>query len=158
MSVYTDLMNAVNHGKRFKVDLANKSLWIDKKQIIEKGVVLNNAKTLIEPNDFVLLGCDELLNINPWQWIERLYTMYRYSVPSEDDNYCRSYFCALPVEQLTDTELAYNCKRIVGQSALEGYILLATLQGWLRWEFGEHWFWQSAENKDLVVLRNWIER
>ena len=33
MSIYEDLLNAVDKGKKFKVDLINKSLWINKKQI-----------------------------------------------------------------------------------------------------------------------------
>ena len=68
----------------------------------------------------------------------------------------KSYFKALPVDKLTDYELAYNSNRDFLQAVLEGYILLATLQGWLTWEYENQWFWQNQDDKYLVILKNWI--
>lgn len=150
MSVYGDLITAAIKGKRFKVDLIDKSLWIDKKQIIEKGVVLDGTKDLIKNDDFVF---DKSKDV--WGLVEDAYKLYKFSVPSEHDN-SKSYFKALSVDDLTDADLSYNLQRTIAQAILEGFILLASLQGWLKWEFGEHWFWQGTD-KDLVVLKNWIE-
>lgn len=158
MSIYMDLIEAVKNGKKFKVDLIHKSLWINKKQIIEKRVVLNEATKLIEPQDSAMFTPERelLFNEYPWTWVERLYTMYKRSAPSENSNN-RSYFQALPLDELTDVDLAYNPDRNFMQAVLEGYVLLASLQGWLRWEFDNNWFWQCPSDKNLVVMKNWIE-
>ena len=157
MSIYKDLLDAVCNGKKFKVDLIEKSLWIDKKQIIKEGEIVNEQdkiKDLINPEDVVVGGMKQL-NKNTWDWIEFLYKEFKHSSPSENSNK-RSYFKALSVDELTDEELAYNIDRNLGQCLIEGYILLGSLKGWIQWEFGEYWFWQGKD-KDLIILRNWIE-
>ena len=159
MSIYKDLIDAVDNGKKFKVDLINKSLWINRKQVIKEGEIVNEqdkSKDLICASDLHCIGWVESLIENPWNWIEFLYQEYKHSVPSEHSNK-RSYFKALSVDELTDDELAFNIDRDFGQCLIEGYILLASLQGILKWEFGSHWFYQSQEDEDLVVLRNFVE-
>ena len=163
MSIYAELLDAVDNGRKIKVDLINKSLWIDKRQYIREGEIVNEqnkSKELIEPNDLCSYGWAEAdkLNEEPWLWIENLYKEYKHSVPSEDGNN-KSYFKALPVDELTDSELAYNLNRDFMQAVLEGYILLASLVGWLKcdWRIEKHWFWQNYDDPDLVVLRSWIE-
>jgi hypothetical protein len=95
------------------------------------------------------------LDGSPWGLIEILYKDFKHSVPRENSNK-KSYFKALPVDELTDAELAYNYDRDFMQAVLEGYILLSSLQDWLKWEHGNHWFWQ-AKDKDLIILKNWVE-
>ena len=157
MSIYKDLIDAVDKGKKFKVDLINKSLWIDKKQIIMEGEIVDEKskeKEFIKPRDFDCMGWTNDLNENPWDWVEFLYQEYKHSVPGEHSNK-RSYFKALPVDELTDEELAFNIDRDFGQACLEGYILLASLQKWLTWPNENHWFWQG-EDENLIVIKNWI--
>ena len=159
MSIYKDLIDAVDKGKKFTVDLINKSLWINKQQITKEGVIVNEqdkGKDLISPKDlWDTMGWCNLLNEFHWDWIEFLYQEFKHSAPSENSNK-RSYFKALSVDELTDEELAYNIDRDFGQACLEGYILLASMQGWLKWEFGNHWFWQGNDD-DLIIIRNWLE-
>ena len=165
MSIYADLLNAVSKGKKFKIDLINKSLWIGKNQIIKDGEIVNEqdkGKELIEVNDFVeyknifCMGCENLINESPWEWIEFLYYEFKHSVPKENGNK-RSHFKALSVDELTDSDLAFNESRDLLQARLEGYILLGSLNDWIKWEHGDNWFWQSKEDSDLVILRNWVE-
>lgn len=158
MSIYEDLLNAVSNGKKFKVDLINKSLWINKKQIIkEENVVYeqDKGKELIEKwdlaSDFASMPLDE----NPWSCIETLYKEYKHSAPRENSNK-KSYFKALPVDELTDADLAYGYDRGYSQAMLEGYILLGSLVGWISWEYGNNWFWYGND-PELVIIRNWIE-
>ena len=156
MSIYKDLLDAVYDGKKFKVDLVNKSLWINKRQIIKKGVIIdeqNKSEDLICSDDLSEYW-SQSLNGNTWKWIEFLYDTYKHSVPRENSNKT-SYFKALSVNELNDGELAYNAERDYMQAILEGYILLGVLQGWITWEYGNHWFWQGKD-KDLVVLKDWI--
>ena len=160
MSIFMDLLNAVENGKKFKVDLMNKSLWINKKQIIKNGVIVNEHdknKELINCYDLNSENTNvEALNTDCWGWVEYFYEQYRCSVPSKNGNN-KSYFKALSVEDLIDYQLAYNLDRNLCQAYLEGYILLASLQGWLKWKREDHWFYQSMSYDDLIVLRNWIE-
>lgn len=158
MSIYSELLDAVDNGKKFRVDLNNKSLWINRKQIIKEGEIVHEkdkSKDLIKEWDLALnYGCMPL-DGNPWGLIEILYKDYKRSVPSKNGNK-KSFFNALPVDELTDVELAYNYDRDFADAMLSGYILLASLVGWLKWEHGDHWFWQ-AEDKDLVILKRWVE-
>ena len=158
MSIYKDLLDAVNNGKKFKVDLVTKSLWIDRKLAIKEGEIVHEqdkSKELIKETDLTCMGWVNHLNENPWDWVEFLYNEFKHSVPKENSSK-RSYFKALPVDKLTDEALAYNIDRDFGIALLEGYILLSSLQGWLTWEYGNHWFYQGTD-KDFVILRNCIE-
>ena len=156
MSIYAELLDAVHNGRKFKVDLKEKSLWIDKKQYVRKGEIIYGSYYFIEEDDLSPYGWVDKLNDDPWSWIESLYYEYKHSVPSENSNK-KSYFKALSVDELTDAELAYNKGRDFCDAMLTGYILLGSLQGWIEWQWGSHWFWQSREDSELIVLEDWIE-
>lgn len=159
MSIYTELLDAVDNGKKFKIDLVNKSLWINRKQIIKEGEIVHEgdkSKDLINEWDLALHFAGGLLNEDTWSWIEFLYNEYKYSAPSKNSNK-KSYFKALPVEKLSDTDLAYGSDRDYAQAMLEGYILFGSLVNWIQWENDNHWFWQG-EDKDLVLLKEWVKR
>ena len=60
---------------------------------------------------------------------------------------------------MTDEQLMCGERREVAQATLEGFILCMILNGELVWDediMGK-WFWQSVEDKDLVILRQWVE-
>ena len=159
MSIYRELLDEVDKGKRFKVDLMEKSLWINKRQIIKKGEIVNEqdkSKEFIEEYDLALEYGSLSLCRSPWEVIEVLYTEFKKSVPSEHSNR-KSYFKALSADELSDAELAYGSDRDYAQARIEGYVLLASLQSWLKWEHGTHWFYQSPSDSELIVLKNWIE-
>lgn len=158
MSIYKDLLDAVSNGKKFKVDLINKSLWIDRKQIIKEGVIVRErdvGKNLINNNDLKELLKDMNLDTNPWDCIDVLYNEFRHSCPKEK-SMKKSYFKAPSLDELTDADLAYGYDLDLCQAMLEGYILLGVLIGWIKWDFGNHWFYQG-KNESLVIIRNWIE-
>lgn len=158
MSIYYDLINAVDKGKKFKIDLKNKSLLINKKEIIKEGVLINDKETLIESNDLYCTGWELNLNENPWDIVEFLYQKYKHSVPKEKSKGSKSYFKGLDIDDLSDEEIAFNINRDLGQAILEGYLLCASLIGWLKWEEKEHWFWQCSNDKELVILKDWISQ
>lgn len=146
MSIYMDLLHAVECGAKFKIDLKEKTLDIERKEIILQD-------NLIEKNDLVFLGIYET---ESWRVIEELYLRYKRSTPSAHNNGNKPYFKADSVEYLTDDELAFNESRNFMQCALEGFILLASLNGMIEWHNENHWFWQSQLDKELIVLREWI--
>ena len=158
MSIYTELLDAVDNGKKFKVDLVNKSLWINKTQIIKEGEIVNEkdkGKDLIKEWDLALHFRAMKLTEYPWDVIETLYKKYKYSAPDKHDNK-KSYFKSLPFDELTDEDLAYGYDRNFAQAILEGYILFANLKGWLTWEYECYWFWQSDNDRELIILKEWI--
>lgn len=142
MSIYSDLLSAVEYGSKFKINLVKKTLMIDGKDIIIEG-------NLIDNKDF------QVNERNPWDIVESLYALYKRSAPTAHHNGNKPYFKADSVEDLTDNEIAFNFDRNLCQAALEGYILLASLSGWLVWQNDSHWFWQGTD-KELVVLKEWI--
>lgn len=141
MSIYSELLERVEKGAKFKINLVEKTLKIDGKEIALKGCMIDN-------NDLTQIG---IKPSSPMENIEQLYANFKRSVPSAKYN-GKSYFKADSVEDLTDSEIAFNWDRSYAQAALEGYVLL----GGLIWGNDDHWFWQSKNYPECVVLREWI--
>ena len=141
MGIYRDLLERVERGAKYRIDLVQKTLKIDGKDINLEG-------NLIDEND---VG-----NGNPWDILETLYLSYKRSVPSERHNGNKPYFKADSVEDLTDDEIAFNEPRSLSQFALEAYVLFASISGKLKWQNESHWFWQSKHDVELIVLKEWI--
>jgi hypothetical protein len=162
MSIYKDLIESVQNGKRFKIDLNKKDLWIGHKQIIDKGVIIDEKylnEELIEPYDLEdILEYSPILNECCWNVAECLYDKYQHSSPKKISLGNKPYFKALDIEDLYDYDLAYGLDRNVAQIILEAYILLAPMVNWLVWQNENHWFYQSPEEKEFVVLRDWIRK
>lgn len=142
MSIYNDLLDRVEKGAKFNINLVEKTLKIDGKEVVLKGCMIDN-------NDLDKIG---ITSDNSIEIIEQLYAKYKRSVPSTHHNGSKPYFHCDSVEELTDEEIAFNWNRGFAQAALEGYILL----GGLLWTNDEHWFWQSKVFSELVILKEWI--
>ena len=54
--------------------------------------------------------------------------------------------------------MLYGVSREVARCQLEVFVLLMLYDGQLRWhnKWGS-WFWQSPNDKDLIILRSWVE-
>lgn len=141
MSIYSDLLERVERGARYKINLVDKTLKIDGKEIVLEG-------NLIDETD---VG-----NGNPWDILETLFLSYKRSVPSEKHNGNKPFFKADSVEDLSDDEIAFNEPRGLAQFALEAYVLFASVLGWFDWQNEKHFFWQSKVFPECVVLREWI--
>lgn len=158
MSIYKTLIESVIAGKPFKINLKKKNLVIGRKTFIKEGVIKIDD-VLIENSDFkefnIFTGDVEHHSWKNMAWL--LYDQYYYSVPSKTwrDS---GHFKAIDSEQLSLSQMVFGVDRHVAQAMLEGYILLGSLAGWIKWNENEdHWFWQYEDNKNLVVLREWIE-
>ena len=59
---------------------------------------------------------------------------------------------------MSDEDMLYGQRRDRAQAELELYLLCQILNG-LKWnpETMGRWFWQSKQDKDLVILRQWVE-
>lgn len=146
-NIYQKAIQAVQNGAKFKVDFPSRSLKLAGKYVIQDGKYEGE------------LGVPECSEEEFFTNVEELYCRYKYSVPSErSENKSRLYFKALPEKELSDDAMLYGERRDSAQIELELYILCQILSG-LRWnpEYMGKWFWQSDVDKDLVILKNWIE-
>lgn len=145
-TIYEQALAKVENGSRFRVNFQNRSLKIDGKYVIKDGKYGGE------------LGVE--LTDSPLEQITQLYTRYQHSLPSErSENKRKCYFKSLPEHLLNDEDMLYGRSREYTQIALELYVLGVILNGSLKWDdFAKGlWFWQSPENKDLILLREWIE-
>jgi len=151
MTIYEELIKRVEEGESFYINLKNQALKIGKEFIVADGFY---------DDERILYTTSELEMSEILAYIETLYENYKYSLPSErSDSRRRQYFKALPVDKLTDKQMATGQRREVARARLEGFILCMIVDGFFVWneeEMGK-WFYQSNRNPDLVILRNWIE-
>lgn len=154
MTIFKELVERVSNGETFHIDFENHSLKIGKKFLIKNGEYDTSRILFNKPDE----SCPMELILGT---IDVLYTRYKYSLPSErSDKKRRTYFKALPIEQIPDKELFLAERREVAQAKLEGFILCVVLENkfiWDEYNLGK-WFYQSKEDKDLVILKKWIEK
>lgn len=146
-NIYQSAIRDVENGSNFKIDFQSLSLKIDGKFIIENGKY---------EGELGVQSCNEdefIFNI------EELFYRYKHSVPSErSESKSHQYFIALPERNLSDEAMLYGERRDKAQVELELYILCQIILGfkWNAEKMGR-WFWQSKSDKDLVILRDWVE-
>lgn len=146
MGIYQESIKAVENGARFLVDFSTKTLKINKKTIINNGVYDGELGVSL---------CSEQECLSQ---IEGLYIKYKHSQPSErSESKSHKYFKALPESELDDEDMLFGCQRDVAQIALELYVLCQILNGFKWSETMGKWFWQSDADKDLILLKKWIE-
>ena len=81
--------------------------------------------------------------------LEAAYEVYKHSIPSEKTMHRTARFYALPESELSDEDMLYGVPREQAERELE-----QALAGFTMPE-GSGWFWQSKNDPDLVVLRQW---
>lgn len=152
MTIYEELIKRVEDGEPFYINFKNRALKIGKEFIVADGVYDDSRELIFS------IKCTDikpLLGI-----IDALYKDYKYSLPSErSDSKRRQYFKALPVDKLTDKQMATGERREIARAKLEGFILCMIVGGFFVWDEEEmgKWFFQSKRDPDLVILRSWIE-
>ena len=146
-NIYHEAVQAVERGARFSVDFPTRTLKVDGKQIIQNGKYEGS------------LGVEPCTEAEFLSRVEELYHAYKHSIPSErSESQPRRYFRALPERELSDEAMLYGGRRDRAQIKLELYLLCQILSG-LKWnpDTMARWFWQSRQDKDLVILRQWVE-
>lgn len=168
-SIYSKLIEKTSKGVWLRCDLKKKNLWIGRKQYVKGGECTDENLSFINEDDLLAIipmvkyeyedGMKELFSKitieNSWDIVDVLYNIYRWSVPSAKVK-DSSYFKAADSSELNEAQLAYGIKRVEAKAILEGYVLLASIQGLLVWQNEKHWFWQSSINKELIVLKEWV--
>lgn len=82
--------------------------------------------------------------------LEEKYAIYKHSIPSEKTMHRTSRFYALPESELSDDDMLYGVSREQAELDLEKALMGFTIPE------GSGWFWQSKNDPDLVVLRQWL--
>lgn len=147
-NIYQETIQTVEDGAKFKINFQSRSLKLNGKYIIQYGEFEGNLG--VEPS----IGTDEFLS-----QVEKLYYRYKNSIPSaRSESKSRLYFRALPESKLSDDAMLFGEHREKAQFELELYVLCQILNG-LKWESEKmgKWFWQSKMDKDLVILKKWVE-
>ena len=149
MDIYNSTIEKVRNGATFKVLLESRTLVVNGKKVIDNGKYEGE------------LGIPRLLPNDMLEQIEHLYDQYKHSVPSErsERKRRRQYFKALSEEELDDDDMRFGLLRDETQVRLELAVLCFILNGSFVWDeqsMGK-WFWQSSNDKDLVILRQWTD-
>ena len=147
LTIYDELLTRVGNGERFSINLAKRNMKVGNEYLIKEGMC-----------DQGRIVYNRLL-ISEKERIEQLYKIFKYSCPSERSDILRGYFKAYTADELSDAEMVLGGNREFCRAALEGYILCASLMGDLKWSdlTEKTYYWQSEKDKDLVILREWIE-
>lgn len=129
-----EFVEKVNQGNKFKINLNKNESYLNKKKVI-----LTSATS------------DNLVNE-----LNYIYKQYKESYPSERSEKSRSYFKALSFEEMTDDMLVSGEDRLVQQALLEGFILTHR-DNIMEQLFvnTNKWFWQSDEDEDFIILKEW---
>ena len=146
-NIYQESVQAIRGGAKFKIDFPSRSLKLNGRYIIRNGCYEGE------------LGISECNEDEFAANVEELYHRYKHSVPSErSESKSHRYFMALPERNLSDDDMLFGEGRDKAQIELELYILCQIING-LKWnpERMGRWFWQSKVDKDLVILKSWIE-
>ena len=154
MPIYVELVARVDGGETFHIDFEKRSMKVGKEYLIKNGEY-DTSRELFD------LGHRDIYSVQvALRMIRELYKNYKHSLPSErSDSKRRKYFKALPIDKIPDDKLLIAERRETAQARLEGFILCAILTDQFKWDeknMGK-WFYQSENDPDLVVLRNWIE-
>ena len=137
------IKDKINEGATFNADFKTRTFAIGNKRY--PSAVLEMDKTDLE---------------EPLKRIHFLYSVYKHSQPSaRSDGKRRLYFKALPLQELSQDDLLYAPNREEAQAELELYFLACITFNALQWDEATmgKWFYQSKEDPDLVILREWVE-
>ncbi len=150
MSIFLELMERVDNGEPFHIDFQKRTIKVGKEYLVKNGEYDSEKKLIASMNNMDII----------LRTIEELYHNYKHSLPSErSDSKRRKYFKALPMNKLDDFHLFNPIRREPAQARLEGFILCMILNGSFVWDEEKlgKWFWESKNDPDLIILRDWIE-
>lgn len=172
-TVYDVLIDLSKEHKRFKRVGKNKSGYTDLLKLDLESRTITNGNIIIMKNgemvvdevrtsdgrtyvlkDKPLIELDE--QKNTYDTLEELYHQYKYSVPNKNNRYLPTVFKAIPDEELSFEQMINNMQRNEANYRLSAFIMFASILGKLPWYNRGHWYWQSQNDKDLILYRKWV--
>lgn len=125
------------------VDLITKSMTDGSRILIENGQPRHGYKI---PD----------INVT-FDMLDELYSIYKTSVP-DGIHYKYNYFKVNADKDFDVFALAAGATRKDAKEKLETTLLFGILNGSLKWPNDAHWFWQSAKDKDFIILKEWMSQ
>ena len=156
MTLFDYVIEQSQKGKKIKVDLKNGTLKINNSALVE-NCILNYNK--LKAN-----GINEILTIehieNPKDKIEELYEEFATSIPSKEtaQDEIFGYFEANKMKDLSIQDMLNGTNRSHAKAKLETYILYCKLFNLFQFDNDKHYCWKSSKFKNLIILREWLER
>lgn len=142
---YSELIMKVERGATFSINFKKRELRINKKLIDLKSIEWKTE--------------DEIYFNGGLNSLYPFYYVYKHSVPSERSEHAsKHYFKALSVQELSDNDFMYGMPRELARFHLEMALLYEIVFGNLKWDdqtMGA-WFWQSPDDKDFIILKEWV--
>ena len=144
-TIFSEAAKAVKNGAKFHFDFKTKTLRVGKRKLIEHGIYEGELGVLPQTMEETV------------ERLEYLYTLYRFSLPSErNTGKFRRYFLALPEEELSTADMMFGQYREVAQFYLEFFMMASVINGSFKMN-DNHWYWMSQKCDGLVVYREWFE-
>ena len=153
MTIFQKALEQITNGANWHIDLKLRTLHVNGKALVKNGEC-NGELTDWSNEDYS--SKEKVLNT-----LNDGYKLYKKSIPSERSNSRRRvYFKALHEHELSDNDMLYGMPRDEAQFLLEFRLLNYAINGvfdkhWDEWKLG-NWFWQSDEDKDFVILKDWV--
>lgn len=153
-SMFKTLYTYARQGKYFKINLKEKNLVIEDMSFITGGKK-DVTVYLIESDDLKEYGIENCFE-NPWEdVIPKLYDMYKNSFQNPMKHERKCLFKASKNDEMSDMQIVNALDRDYAFALLNGYLLLGTIKGVVKWEDKTKWFWQG-QDKDLVIMKKWL--
>ncbi len=142
-TIFRVAMQSTRTGKRVVVNIPNRTVKIDGVKVIDRGDYSGN------------LGLRKVSPEVAFRHIEEAYEQYKYSSPQSGGRRNRCLFKALKEDELNGTQIL-ECNE-EARTRLEMTVLIYAMNGSLVIPEGM-WYWQSKKDKDLVILKEWLNK
>ena len=140
-----------------KFDLKNKTVSNGNIVIIKNGKVVLDELKLSDGREYTGLKSMELIHKSDdfYEELETIYEQYYSSVPSQNTQFSKNNFVAKDINHLSLHEMIDGIPRIEAQYRLEAFVLLNAACGQIPWANEHHFYWQSNNNKQLIIYSEW---
>jgi len=164
-SVQTEIMKHPSKISLVNFKIVNRDIYIGDIPILQNGKFVSafiqvdeilyrtENLPLIERTDLVNLGITDL-SIDPYSIIEKLYENFNEALDTRVSSIYKGNFVSEPPKSgFTISSENKDHARIL----LEGYVLLAGMQGFIPWIDEKKFYWKSKTHPKLVVFRDMVK-
>ena len=151
---YNELLERVERGARFRIDLPKRRLFINGKEVeLPEDLGVPPIET-----DDDSSGTETGIVAEVLRRLEGCFFLYEHSIPSERSGKRHgTYYAALPESKLSRNDMLYGEDREYARFRLEFLTLAYIRMGLLTWqpEWGT-WFYKSPTS-NMRIKRSWVE-
>lgn len=150
-NIYKETLTRIeSFGHQFKINLEERTLTVNKKDIIKNGSFSDDHKLGIDIPDNVSEMLEEM---------SRRFLMFQYSkIGAKTSRKMYKYFQPLSADKLSEEDVLFAEDRTIAQFKLEYYVLAAIITGKLTPEslnMGDKFFWKDWRTA-MRIKKDWI--